>query len=94
MREEPAVTTRVQGRGRCSQRVTGSRTSMAMPTSQTVRATMQRLGGFMLETWSPGRPTMLRGQAPEPVRTTREARPPAAMARCARRGQPGRVPSA
>jgi hypothetical protein len=94
MIEPLAATTAVHGRGRASQACSRGRASMASPTSQNVRATMQALGGFMLDMDSPGRPTMLVEYGAELVSRTIAASPAPAIAARAALGSRVRLPSA
>ena len=86
------MTTLTQTRGRRSQRDTGSRSSSTSPVSQAACASSASVGGDMLDTRSPGMPTIETGYGPKAVRATAAARPPAASMAAGRRRRS--VPSA
>jgi hypothetical protein len=90
---EPTAMTALQGPRRASQADTRPRASMTRATCHTANAMMQTVGGLMLDA-SPGRPTMLDGYRPVPVRITRAPRPAAPRPPSARRDSLARVPSA
>jgi hypothetical protein len=88
-----AAMTTVHTRLLWSQRVRGSRTSRARPTSQPACASRATVGGFMFDTASPGIPTIDTGYAPPAVSAATVPRPPRTIATPIRRVA-SRVPSA
>ncbi len=79
-----AATTVRQTRGRASQAVAGAASSCTAPTSHIPCASRARVGGAMLETFSPGIPTMDSGYGPYATSSTAPVSPAAAS-------RPGRV---